>query len=208
MKKFVFCFAAGALFAVSCGSNEVAEVTEALSDVVDSTEVVDENEDNANEQPVAPEPAAVSNDMGSFMAYGFNRDFDVATAISVDDMHMGVMTNGATEAVVTGQCAEICQMAGCWIEVAKADGEKVFVKFKDHFTLPIDGTTGKTVYFHGTGKMDTTSIEMQKHYLDDRAKNGEEVPQSEYDAITEPKVDVVFIADGILVAEATADVVE
>jgi len=106
-----------------------------------------------------------------------------------------------TEMVLAGECAEICQMMGCWISLPTVEGVMVRVKFKDHFTLPIEATPGKSVVFHGVGVKEVESVEMQRHYLEDEMKDGGEVSQEDIDAITEPKETISFIADGIMVAD-------
>ena len=209
MKKnvlFSAMIAAGAL--VSCGGSEISEpqlttVTEAIEESHDH----DGHDHNADDAMAATE--VMLGDV-KYMAYGMNREFSTDGAITMDAMVATVTEAGTGEGVVAGTCSEICQMAGCWIEVATEAGDPVFVKFKDHYTLPIGTTVGRNVMFHGTAKMDTTSVELQKHYLEDRQKAGEEVAQEEFDAITEPKIEMIFVADGILVEEpsSTEDVVE
>jgi hypothetical protein len=197
MKKEITQVCLGALLLSACGSSGSEESTlEVIQDSILETESTAEVQEEEAEGPTQLVYEAVN-----YLAYGINRSFADNETISVDEMYGQALEGSEAELTVTGECVEICQMAGCWIEVARSNGEKVFVKFKDHFTLPIESTTGRKVLFHGVGKVDTTSVEMQRHYLDDRTESGESVAQEEYDAITEPKIGVSFLADGILVEE-------
>lgn len=207
MKKILFCLPVALISAgllVSCGA-ENAESAEATTTEETPIEENHEHDHDHMEEAEVEAPTTVVYEEVDYLVYGPNREFDVTVVKSVDDMYMAAMESGETEMVVSGSCTEVCQQAGCWIEVARENGDPVFVKFKDHFTLPIETTSGRDVVFHGIAKIDTTSVEMQKHFLDDRAKAGETVSQEEYDAITEPKIGVMFIADGIMVAEPTTE---
>ncbi|MBT6030874.1 MAG: DUF4920 domain-containing protein [Crocinitomicaceae bacterium] len=200
MKK-IFTFLLIACFFWSC--NDTSE-----TDVLTSNEsdVISDEYDDASSSESNPadedQPSQMTFNDSEYLVYGINRNFQLDTLNSVDEMYHEILNDGSVTMTVQGSCSEICQMAGCWIEVAKSDSTNVFVKFKDHFTLPIESTVGKSVVFHGTGKVDTTSIEMQRHYLDDKVKSGEVVSKEDYDAIVSPKVDITFIADGIMVQTA------
>lgn len=198
MKK-IFTLLLVAVFVWSCENTSETEVTTVIQ--ADSTS--DEHDDKlVSPEPTLDEeslPSQMTYNDSEYLVYGINRTFQLDTMSSVDEMYTSILTDGSVTMTVQGSCAEICQMAGCWIEVEKSDSTNVFVKFKDHFTLPIESTVGKSVVFHGTGRVDTTSIEMQRHYLDDKVKSGEVVSEEEYEAIVSPKVDVTFVADGIMV---------
>ena len=100
--------------------------------------------------------------------------------------------NGDQEFTVKGNLTQVCQAAGCWIKVDNAGGAPLMIRFKDHFTIPTTTPTGTAAVFHGIAYMDTTSVEMLKHYAQDAKKSQEEI-----DKITEPKVTMMFEADGI-----------
>lgn len=176
-----------------------------VSTAIETNEISDDTASSESNLAEEDQPGQMTFNDSEYLVYGINRSFQLDTLHSVDEMYKGILSNGNVTMTVQGSCSEICQMAGCWIEVAKSDSTNVFVKFKDHFTLPIESTVGKSVVFHGTGKVDTTSIEMQRHYLDDKVKSGEVVSQEDYDAIVSPKVDITFIADGIMVETANGN---
>ena len=67
------------------------------------------------------------------------------------------------------------------------------VRFKDHFTIPIDTKIGTVAYMHGTANWDTVSVEMLKHFAEDAGKS-----KAEIDQITEAKYVLGFEADGIV----------
>ncbi|MBL7933016.1 MAG: DUF4920 domain-containing protein, partial [Bacteroidia bacterium] len=67
---------------------------------------------------------------------------------------------------------------------------------KDYgFFVPVD-MVGKTVVLEGKAYNKTTSVTELKHYAEDAKKS-----QKEIDAITEPKNEIRFMADGIVVVE-------
>ena len=101
-------------------------------------------------------------------------------------------SKGDQEFTVHGKLNQVCQAAGCWVKVENASGNPIMIRFKDHFTIPTSTPAGTMAYFHGIAYMDTTSVEMLKHYAQDAKKSQEEI-----DKITEPKVTMMFEADGI-----------
>lgn len=120
-------------------------------------------------------------------------EVDVTKAISVADMLNDFASQeGEAEYTFEADINEVCSKAGCWINVEKPDGETFMVQFKDHFTIPIKTEVGTGAYLHGTLKNDTVPVDYLKHFAEDAGKSQEEI-----DAITEPKVTVAFVADGI-----------
>jgi len=117
---------------------------------------------------------------------------DTTKAISTAELLAQFEGETEMEATFKAEINEICSKMGCWINIAKEDGENFMVRFKDHFTIPIDTKPGTTVYLSGKAIQDTVSVDMQKHFLEDA-----NAPQEEIDAITDIKYGMVFIADGI-----------
>ena len=94
---------------------------------------------------------------------------------------------------VEGEVESVCQAAGCWMKIKTAEGT-MRVTFKDYgFFVPKD-LAGKKVIFEGTPAIKTTSVADLKHYAEDAGKSKEEIAK-----ITEPKVELTFVADGVLV---------
>lgn len=98
-----------------------------------------------------------------------------------------------TDYTFEGTIVEVCSKAGCWVNVDAGNGETFMVRFKDHFTIPPDTKPGTKAFFHGTAFNDTVSVEWLQHFAEDAGK-----PQEEIDKITEPKFELGFTADGIV----------
>ena len=95
---------------------------------------------------------------------------------------------------VEGEVESVCQMKGCWMRIKKSDGTTMMVKFKDYdFFVPKD-IAGKKVIFEGVPSVKTLSVAEQRHYAEDAKKSKEEIEK-----ITEDKVDLTFLAEGVLV---------
>lgn len=196
MKKILFVFAAAGLL-VACGE---AEEKEESTENKNSEEVAEHDHDHDHEEEhehQSLEGGVTVFEEAEWETYGLNTEFDANGNISVDSAFQ-IASNGPAEGlVVKGNIATVCQKAGCWITMNTSDDQEMFIRFKDHFTVPIPNQEGKAAFIHGNVILDTTTVEMQKHYLTDRVEMGEEVPQEEFDAITEDKIQPMFIADGI-----------
>ncbi|HEY5825405.1 MAG TPA: DUF4920 domain-containing protein [Cyclobacteriaceae bacterium] len=97
---------------------------------------------------------------------------------------------------VTAKVIDVCPKKGCWMQLEMPDQSKVFVKMKDYgFFVPM-AIKGKTVVIDGEAKSVVTSVDELKHYAEDARKSKEEIA-----AITEPKKEIRFTANGILVIE-------
>ena len=97
---------------------------------------------------------------------------DTAQAISVQEMLQAYKGKTQdTEFTIIAPIEEVCQAAGCWINVDKGNGESFMVRFKDHFTIPVDTKIGSKAYLHGVAYMDTVSVEMLRHFAEDAGKS-------------------------------------
>lgn len=97
---------------------------------------------------------------------------------------------------VKAKVMEVCSKKGCWMTFKVSEEQSAFVKMKDYaFFVPTD-LVGKTVVLEGKAYTKTTSVSELKHYAEDAKK-----PQKEIDAITQPKTEIRFMADGIVVVE-------
>jgi Domain of unknown function (DUF4920) len=98
------------------------------------------------------------------------------------------------EARVTGTVESVCQAKGCWMKVNLDNGQTMRVTFKDYgFFVPKD-IAGKTVVFEGEAKIKTTPVAELRHYAEDAKKSKEEIEK-----ITEPKQELTFVAEGVIV---------
>ena len=113
----------------------------------------------------------------------------VSTVAASDASMKGMMKT-------TGEVEAVCKKKGCWMTLKKPDGETMRVTFKDYgFFMPTD-IEGKTVIVEGEAKMDTTTVDDLRHYAED-----EGLSQEEIDKITEPEVDVSFVAHGVILKD-------
>lgn len=105
-------------------------------------------------------------------------------------------SQSAKNVVVKGKVTEVCEKKGCWITIETDDNDKFFVKMKDYGFFVPTALKGKTVVMEGNAENKIISVDEQKHYAEDAKK-----PQEEIDAITEPKEEIRFVANGIRVVE-------
>ena len=76
---------------------------------------------------------------------------DSAKAISMDDMVKQFNQNPQQDTFTFyAPIVNVCQSAGCWVNVKKTDGDLLRIRFKDHFGIPPKTETGNVAYFHGT----------------------------------------------------------
>ena len=105
-----------------------------------------------------------------------------------------VMNTGLKPCKFSGKIVETCSKKGCWMTLDTGE-DTLFIKFRDYgFFVPIDSVEGKTAVIQGDLFLDTTSLEMLKHYAEDAGKSEEEIA-----LITEPIYELGFIADGVII---------
>lgn len=92
-----------------------------------------------------------------------------------------------------GKVSEVCQAAGCWLKLATEDGQEIFINTNHEFFVPKD-LTGKTVVVEGNAYKNETSVEMLKHFAEDKGASKEEIA-----AITAPKVEYKLDATGLII---------
>ncbi len=122
----------------------------------------------------------------------FGEAFEAEVALSVDDALAQITSETPVELIVGGEVLSVCQQKGCWMKMQATDGREMRVKFKDYdFFVPKDGA-GSSVVFRGEGYLEETSVVTLRHYAEDAGKTQEEI-----EAITEPKVEYIFVATGV-----------
>ena len=95
---------------------------------------------------------------------------------------------------LVGPVDSVCQTKGCWMKVGAGE-QSVFVKFKGYaFFVPKDAA-GRDVVFEGELSVKELSVAEQRHYLEDAGKKDEAAK------VTEPKLDVTFMASGVALAK-------
>lgn len=121
-------------------------------------------------------------------------EVDDSKAISTQEMlRQFKAENGDQEFTFEGKITEVCSNAGCWVSIDRGNGETFMVRFKDHFTIPLNTKIGSTAYLHGLAYMDTVQVEDLKHFAQDAGKS-----EAEIEKITKPEYSLNFEADGIL----------
>lgn len=124
----------------------------------------------------------------------FGKQIDDRKAIAATALPAKMGDKAEIQAKVVGTVESVCQVKGCWMKVNLDNGETMRVVFKDYaFFVPKD-IAGKTVVFEGAAKKTTVPVEHLKHYAQDAGKSKEEIAK-----ITEPKDELTFIADGVIV---------
>ncbi|MGV3599572.1 MAG: DUF4920 domain-containing protein [Dyadobacter fermentans] len=124
----------------------------------------------------------------------FGKQIDEKKAIAATALPAKMEGKNEMPAKVTGTVESVCQVKGCWMKVNLDNGETMRVMFKDYgFFVPKD-IAGKTVVFEGEAKKSMVPVEHLRHYAQDAGQSKEEIAK-----ITEPKEELTFIADGVIV---------
>lgn len=119
-----------------------------------------------------------------------------AGAIKITEVPAMLKTKDTVAVKVIAKVESSCSKKGCWMNLVIDDKNTAFVKMKDYaFFVPVE-IEGKTVVLDGIAFTKVTSVSELKHYAEDAKK-----PQSEIDAIKEPKKEIRFLANGILVVK-------
>jgi hypothetical protein len=124
----------------------------------------------------------------------FGEKVDPTTAIPMVEMMKQMQSKEQMSTTVEGKVSSVCQAKGCWMKLETGNGETIRVTFKDYgFFVPKD-LAGSTVIIKGEASVKVTSVEELRHYAEDAKKSKEEIEK-----ITEPKRELVFEADGVLI---------
>lgn len=127
-------------------------------------------------------------------AKAFGEEFKAASVMTYDEMLTQLEKSGElNDVIVEGKVDGVCQAKGCWMTIVSDDDSKpsMFVKFHDYgFFMPLD-LTG-TVLMKGKAYKEETSVDELRHYAEDEGKSAEEIA-----AITEPVVEIKFMATGV-----------
>ncbi len=97
---------------------------------------------------------------------------------------------------VKGKVTEVCDKKGCWMTIETENKEKFFVKMKDYAFFVPTALVGRNVVMEGNAETKIISVEEQKHYAEDAKKSKVEIA-----AITHPKEEIRFMANGIKVVK-------
>lgn len=126
----------------------------------------------------------------------FGNDLSPDGAISYEQFLLKMADSDSMSVKIEATVSEVCQMKGCWMALSSVEptnNTQVMVRFKDYaFFVPKD-ISGRTVIIEGMAYRETTPVDELRHYAEDAGKS-----QKEIDAITEPKEELKFMANGVL----------
>ncbi|PYE80978.1 uncharacterized protein DUF4920 [Winogradskyella epiphytica] len=122
-------------------------------------------------------------------------DSDVFSAETIMEKYKNMKVGDTLTSKIKGEIKEVCSKKGCWMKVDVDGANEVMVTFKDYgFFMPLNAEGH--VVLNGKAYITETSVEELKHYAEDAGKPTEEIA-----AITEPKLEYRFEADGVLLEE-------
>lgn len=131
-------------------------------------------------------------EINGMMSYG--EEITVDGAIAGSELLASLGEQDSMAVKVEAAITSCCQKKGCWMRMDLGDGEEMMVRFKDYgFFVPKD-SEGKTAVIDGQVKRTVIPVDELKHYAEDAGKSQEEI-----DAITEPKEEITFLANGVLI---------
>jgi len=121
----------------------------------------------------------------------FGASFTPSAIVAFAELDDRVSAQDSLQVTVKGKVNEVCQAKGCWMTIQGDDG--MMVRFKDYgFFMPKD-ISGREVIMNGKAFYRTTPVSELQHYAEDAGKSKEEIA-----AITEPKYELSFLADGVI----------
>lgn len=146
-----------------------------------------------NNQTVDPNSSDPAKDGKHFGAV-INAD----NAITYDAMREKMAASDSLNLKVTGKVSEVCQKKGCWMTIVSDDpaAPAMRVTFKDYAFFMPKNLSGKHVVIDGYAYVETTPVEVLRHYAEDAGKSKEEIA-----AITQPQREVSFEAAGVLILD-------
>lgn len=128
----------------------------------------------------------------------FGKSITAKGAMTYDQLIPKMAKLDSMDAKVTGKVSSVCQKKGCWMTiVSEQQGkEPMRVTFKDYaFFMPKD-ISGKRVVVEGFAYVETTSVDVLRHYAEDAGKSKDEIA-----AITQPKRELSFEAAGVIILD-------
>jgi hypothetical protein len=122
-------------------------------------------------------------------------DADALTSQRMMEHYKDLKAGDTVPTKMRAKIVEVCSSKGCWMTLDMDGENEVMVKFKDYgFFMPLNAE-GEVVV-NGKAFVTETPVEELRHYAEDAGKSQEEV-----EAITEPKFEYRFEADGVLLKQ-------
>jgi len=94
---------------------------------------------------------------------------------------------------ISGEITSVCQMKGCWMTMNVGE-EELRITFKDYGFFVPKNSSGNEAIIEGVLHKKLVDVKMLKHYAEDGGKSKEEI-----EAITEPKLQFMFEASGVII---------
>lgn len=175
MKK-LWLFAALAVTFAACNNQE--------EEKEDNKEQTTENEDQKTDRNIA---------------LFFGEKFDTSNAVPPVAIAELIGGKDSVEMKLKARINQTCKKKGCWMTLQMEDKNEMRVWFKDYGFFVPKNADGFESIITGFAYLDTVSVEMQKHLLEDAKSEGKEIAQADIDAITEPKIEMGFEASGVMI---------
>ena len=128
----------------------------------------------------------------------FGQPVTKENAITYDQLIPKMKTIDSLAVKVSGKVSSVCLKKGCWMTLVpnQLGQPEMRITFKDYgFFMPKD-IVGKTVVLDGFAYIETTPVEVLRHYAEDAGKTKEEIA-----AIKDPKRELSYEAAGVLIVE-------
>jgi hypothetical protein len=126
----------------------------------------------------------------------FGEEITMDGAMSFTDFYDQMKEKEEMEVKIKGEVTGVCQKKGCWMTMEE-DGKELFIKFKDYGFFVPKTISGRTAVIDGKAFREVVSVDEQKHMAEDAGKSEEEIAK-----ITEPKEELRFMANGVLLLPA------
>lgn len=178
MKKYIAFFIIIAVVFIACNQ---------------TTKYSNDGTDTAGVYAMPDGSATAQTQQSEYASYGAKISPDEALAASDVAEKYASLKEGDTALVkFEAPISSVCAAKGCWMRL-DAGEEEVFVKFKDYgFFVPLDAEGDAIV--KGKAYLEEVTVDELQHMAEDAGKSKEEIA-----AITEPKRELRFMADGVLI---------
>ncbi len=133
-----------------------------------------------------------SEDNSEFGRYG-DTTFSAEGALMASELPTALEGKDSLRTVIKGEVTAACQAKGCWMSMDVGQEEAMTVTFVNYGFFVPKNSAGHEAIISGVAFRDTTSVAMLQEYAKDAEKSEEEIS-----AITQPKFELKFIADGVI----------
>ncbi|MBV7268472.1 DUF4920 domain-containing protein [Winogradskyella luteola] len=132
----------------------------------------------------------------AYASFGMKiNDADALSSERMMEHYKGLKAGDTVPAKMKAKIVDVCSKKGCWMTLDMDGENEVMVKFKDYgFFMPLNAEGNVVV--NGKAFVTETSVDELRHYAEDAGKSEEEIA-----AITEPKFEYRFEADGVLLEQ-------